>query len=131
MNMKLYSLKYKKDKYSFYKEKFYCYASEDLSSSEIDVIEQGNFGEAMENCSKIIFMIREIYEGGRFFDSYIYKYDRVNNTLLHESLCNEEAWAGWSVTDEENCIIKFADGQEVGSWGYFNVNEWKYYEEEP
>ena len=130
--MKLYSLEYRNNKYSFYKEKFYCYASEDLSSSEIDAIEHGNFAETMKNCSKIIFMIREIYPGLRFFDSYLYKYDRINNTLLHETLYDEESWTSkWFITDEEKCIIKFADGQEEGSWGYFNVNEWKYYEEEP
>ena len=127
--MKLYKLKYKR---SFYKEKFFCYVSEDLSSSEIDAIEHGNFAETLKNCSKIIFMIREIYPSLRFFDSYIYKYDRANNTLLREGLYDEESWTSkWFITDEENCIIKFADGQEVGSWGYFNVNEWKYYEEEP
>lgn len=53
----------------------------------------------------------------------------VNNTLLHEPLCNEEAWAGWSVTDEKNCIIKFADGQEEGCWGYFDVNRWELIDE--
>ena len=130
--MKLYNLKYKKDKHSFYKEKFYCYANGNLSSSEIDAIEQGNFAETMKNCSKIIFMIREIYPHLRFNDAYLYKYDRVNNTLLLEPLYNEESWTSkWFITDEKNCIIKFADGQEVGDWGYFNVNEWKYYEEEP
>ena len=122
--MKLYSFELKNDK-------FYCYANENLSSSEIDAIEHGDFAETMKNCSKIIFMIREMYHCGWFTVAYLYKYDRVNNTLLHTRLYNEEAWTfKWFVTDEENCIIKYADGQEDGSWSYFNVNKWEYLDEE-